>query len=304
MLCELECMWKECCFGLLVDTDAAPDLSTISTVSTPSKSRLMSGSSIISSFFGNSLEKKTDTSNFEALAAPMLSDPSFTPLDQDGSAWIIVSADPPYRFLRCTQAWNSLTGLKYREVVGKPLKDICMFQIPQDSNPLSEFQDSLWKMTVDAIDSCHTVVGVHDLDEPDSSMISLYSLHAFPIRKRTPSTGVPIQKIIPSSLVSKYSVGSIFGTSPSPTPFADTMSSKFALDKVTIPVVTTTPIAIERISEDISPSSIPFSQAHPVTLIAILFSEIKSKEVIPAKSFWRELERVSGSSRTTAESKS
>jgi hypothetical protein len=290
-------MWKECCFGLLVDTDAAPDLSTISAVS-PSKTRLMSRSSIISSIFGNSLEKKTDISNFEALAAPMLSDPSFTPLDQDGGAWIIVAADPPYRFLRSTTAWNSLTGLKYNEVIGKPLKDICMFQISQENNPITEFQDSLWKMTVDAIDSCHTVVGVHDLDEPDSSMISLYSLHAFPIRKRTPNTGLPIQKIIPSSLISRYSVGSIFGTSPSLS--TDTISGKFALDKVTIPVVTTTPIAIERISEDMSPSSIPFSQAHPVTLIAIMFSEIKSKEVIPAKSFWREL---SGSSRNTIESK-
>jgi len=130
-----------------------------------------------------------------------------------------------------------------------------------------------------------------------NGMISLYSLHAFPIRKRTPNIGLPIQKIIPSSLISRYSVGSIFGTSPSLS--TDTIS-KFALDKVTIPVVTTTPIAIERISEDMSPSSIPFSQAHPVTLIAIMFSEIKSKEVIPAKSFWREL---SGSSRNTIESK-
>lgn len=293
MLCELECMWKECCFKLIVDTDAVPDLSVMSIIATPQKSRLMSGNAIMSSIFGSGPQedKKIEFSSLDVVAASMQTDPSFSALDADGGAWIIVSADPPYRFLRSTPAWDRLTGLKHQEIIGKPLKDLCVYQVIQEKeiNPMDEFQNNLWKMTIDLSDSCHTVLGVHDLDEPDSDMISLYSLHAFPIRKRTPSTGLPIRKTIPSSLIPRYSVGSIFGTSPSPsTSISDNMSGKFALDKVTIPAPAT-PVVIERISEDFSPPSIPFSQAHPVTLIAILFSEIKSKEVLPAKSYWREI---------------
>jgi hypothetical protein len=281
-------MWKECCFNLIVDTDAVPDPSALSNFATPQKSRLISGNTIMSSIFGSgSQDKKIESSSLESMTAAMQTDPSFTPLDDDGGAWIIVSADPPYRFLRGTPSWERLTGLKHQEVIGKPLKDLCVYEVSQEKeiNPMDEFQNNLWKMTVDVSDSCHTVLGIHDLDEPDSSVVSLHSLHAFPIRKRTPSINSSVRKTIPSTLIPRYSVGSIFGTSPSPS--SSIADNVFALDKVTIPAPIT-PV-IERISEDFSPASIPFSQAHPVTLIAILFSEIKSKEVLPAQSFWREL---------------
>lgn len=299
MLCELECYWKECCFNLIVDTDAIPDFSAISTTATPQKSRLISGNTIMSSIFGSGpQDKKFEASSLEQIAAPMVSDPSFETLDEDGGAWIIVSAEPPYRFLRSTPAWEKLTGLQYREIVGKPFKDLCIYQNSPslENNSIDEFQNNLWKMTVDVSDSCHTVLGVHDTDKPNSETISLFSLHAFPIRKRTPNnTGLPIRRAIPATFIPRYSVGSLFGTSPSTSTLHDHMTGKFALDKVTIPAPST-PTDVERISEDISPASIPFSQAHPVTLIAILFCELKSKEHVPEKSFWREISRSSRSS--------
>ena len=55
------------------------------------------------------------------LAVPVQSDPAYSAMDEDGGAWVVVSATTPPLVLRCTQAWCDVTGYDDADVVGRPL---------------------------------------------------------------------------------------------------------------------------------------------------------------------------------------
>lgn len=104
-------------------------------------------------------------------------------------AWLVVSKDSPHVVLRCNAAFTALSGLSMNDVLGLPLKATAMFGEKTENSAYEEFLSSL--EDTNARSPCHClltlyhsimVAGTIKLQQP-----SIYSLHVFPVFKRTVS---------------------------------------------------------------------------------------------------------------------
>jgi hypothetical protein len=131
----------------------------------------------------------------------LMDDENISHFENDSEAWLVVSWEKPHVAYYFNSNWTSLFGCSNSHVksypnnihpmIGRPFKDLPVFGDETESVILDNFFDSFSNISSSDKNSipCHCVLTLKTLE-----ILSLFSLHGFPIyKKQTSQTSDPIQ---------------------------------------------------------------------------------------------------------------
>lgn len=213
MLAELECLWLSCCGSLLHDTDVAPDLSDIYDGHSGRQARFSMWSTATpaaASHYtpGNGQSGggyvPTESSKGKIMDLMQGDQETFEALDGHPGAWLVVTSESPHVVLRCNVSFTALSGLQLSEVIGLPLRDTALFGEETEIAAADEFAASM--AAIRGSGPGHTVLTLYSSivvgGEVRFQTPSLYSLHAFPVVRRSANSSgnvpIPQSKSAPS----------------------------------------------------------------------------------------------------------